>query len=459
MPISKLDGRRVAILGYGAEGRAALDLLLGKLEQPDITIIEENESAAEAVVPLTQTNPAISLLTGKTALASLQSFDVIIKSPGISPYREEIRKAADAGVTITSGTQLWCDEHRGEHLIIVTGTKGKSTTTSLIAHLLRGCGKKAELIGNIGLPALECFDEQDVDFWVMELSSYQATGLQCSASVGLLLNLFPEHTDWHQTTENYFRDKTEFLHQEGIVTVLLPPEGDNIPSTLRQLSNTVDYISRDDIHLRHDGIYLREDKILDKNASPLPGRHNLENICAALTVLEQLGISATTAVEHLSSFRGLPHRLASLGRQNGIEYIDDSISTTPQSALAALQSIGQQPCTQLLGGFDRNLDWHDFARASRSSSLECVVTLPDNAARIAAAFRAENPTLKVIAANDMDDAVTKAKEMTPEGGVILLSPGAPSYGHYRDFRERGARFAQAAGFSHDRQDSLDPSAG
>ncbi len=448
MPISDLEGKHVAIMGFGTEGRAALRLLHDSLQHSRISVLEENTAFIQQQAELKDAFPEVDFRSGGAAFHALEQYDVIIKSPGISPYRAELKAATASGTQLTSGTQLWCDAHPNERLVIVTGTKGKSTTSSLIAHLLNTSGRRTQLIGNIGTAALEAFSpEEPPEFWVMELSSYQATGLRCNAEVALLLNLFPEHTDWHGSTGQYYRDKTDFLRAPGIRSVIVEREQRNLPSTISTLDKLITYNNPTGMHCIDGGIVERGKTLLDASDSPLPGEHNLLNICAALTTIRQLGITPDEVLPQLHSFKGLPHRLSILGERNGVQYVDDSISTTPESALAALRSFPEKPCTQLLGGYDRDLDWRIFAEASCNSNLNCVITLPGNADRIAAALRRANPDLPVIAATDMEDAVTKAAASTPPGGVIILSPGAPSYGSYRDFRERGNRFARYSGFN------------
>lgn len=448
MPISELNGKNIAIMGFGAEGRAALQLLHKQQVRCHITILEENVDATLAQKELQHCSTDIIFRTGNNAFQKLDQYDLIIKSPGISPYRPEIQAAMARGVAFTSGTQLWCDEHQNVRLIIVTGTKGKSTTSSLITHLLNASGRKTQLIGNIGKPALELFSPNEIpEYWVMELSSYQATGLRCNAEVALLLNLFPEHTDWHGSTRQYYRDKTDFLKAPGIRSVIVASEKQNLPAGIATLDKALAYNAPDGIHLQDNALVAGSETLLDAHDAPLPGKHNLLNICAALTTIQQLGMDPCEVIPYLESFRGLPHRLSTLGIRDGITYVDDSISTTPESALAALRSFPGKPCTQLLGGYDRDLDWSVFARASCGSNLRCVVTLPGNADRIASTLRSENPDLSIINATNMKDAVAKAIASTPQGGVILLSPGAPSYGSYQDFRERGKCFARYSGFS------------
>jgi UDP-N-acetylmuramoylalanine--D-glutamate ligase len=448
MPFSALEGKQIAILGFGVEGKAALELLVDKLQNCNITVLQENTDIDPQYDAFFSDNAHVSIRTGKDAFSSLTEFDCIIKSPGISPYRQEIAAAIEAGIPFTSGTQLWCDAHRNERIIAITGTKGKSTTASLIAHLLNHTGHQTELLGNIGKPALACHDApDDTQFFVMELSSYQTTKLHCAAEIAVLLNLFPEHTDWHGSTAQYFHDKTTFLLNPDIQSVVIDPAAENIPAAVQELKNLAAFNTPQGFHVRGAWVMEGERQVIDMASLPLKGQHNLKNLCAALTVIKLLGIDPETTLPTLETFRGLPHRLASLGHIDGVEYINDSISTTPESAMAALQSFPGRPCTQLLGGYDRNLDWSEFARQSRNTSLKVAITLPGNGERIAAALRQANPALKVFESNSLEEAVEKAGKATPKGGVVILSPGAPSYGYYRNYKERGDEFARLAGFA------------
>lgn len=450
MPISSLEGKHVAIMGFGAEGRAALRWLTTHLQRYRITLLEESSAENPKLAAAANSNPNIELLTGDSAFSHLEQYDCIIKSPGISPYRDDIAQSIEKGANITSGTQLWCDAHKSDRVIVVTGTKGKSTTTSLIAHLLNAAGHPTELLGNIGKPALERYDpDVGTEFFVMELSSYQTTGLRCTAEIAVLLNLYPEHTDWHGSTQQYFRDKTGFLHAPAIGKVMIDQAAANIPAEIRALKNLSLLNQAEEIHVEGNGVCDASKRLIQLDELQLRGTHNLQNIVAALSVIRALGIDIEEVLPALKTFSGLPHRLASLGSINGVEYIDDSISTTPESAMAALRSFAGRTCTQLLGGYDRDLDWHDFARQSRNTTLKQVITLPGNGQQIARLLRQENPELAVYESADMEDAVNMARESTPAGGVVILSPGAPSYGSYRNYKERGKLFARYAGFAPD----------
>ena len=203
MHLVELQGRRVAILGAGREGQAAYDWLRSRLPSIPLSVIAESAPAADFKFRLAEGDQILVEPFGSLRLCT---FDVLVRSPGISPYREPLQAARAAGVRITSASNLWFAAHPDARTICITGTKGKSTTAALVAHMLQSCGREVRLAGNIGLPLLQC-DDQGVDWWVIELSSYQIADLEATPTIAAFLNLSPEHLDWHGSEEHYRRDK------------------------------------------------------------------------------------------------------------------------------------------------------------------------------------------------------------------------------------------------------------
>lgn len=452
MRIQELRSKKIAVWGLGAEGWSTLKTLRKKFPAITITVINDAPLSKEMEMMLTQ-DPFLKLLTGENVSTSLIDFDVIIKSPGISAYRPEIKLAAAAGVQFTSATRLWFAEHPDDKTVCITGTKGKSTTSSLVTHLLRNAGIRVTLGGNIGTPMLDMLDvEPKPDVWVMELSSYQVSDLDTSPSIGVLLNLFPEHLDWHGNVENYYKDKLNlFSHQSENGISIINKLDKNTALVSHNFINPVYFNDDNGMHIADGYICDGKNLLFPAERVTIPGNHNLSNMCAALTVVKALGIEPESCVEALSTFRGLPHRLFPWGTINDVLYIDDSISTTPQSAVAALETYPGRPVTILLGGFDRGLNVDELARYVATKPVYAVITMPDNGPRIAETIRkalddtAESKLL-LQEAEDLKGAVSIAKKITPAGGVILLSPGAPSYGRFKNFSERGNTFARIAGF-------------
>ncbi len=438
MRLAELRGQRVALLGYGREVRSLLRLLTREIPGIELVLFAK---AAEIAAD----RPPVAVVTTEALpdAATLARFDVVFKSPGISVYRPELEDAARLGVRISSATELWFAEHPGERVIAVTGSKGKSTTASLIAHLLRARGRRVALAGNIGLPLTELWKpERSPDHWVFELSSFQ-TRAAGSVEIAVLTALFPEHLDWHGEVERYYADKLALLDRaRGVVLNGADPE----IVRRNRWSEAWWYGVPPGWRVEGEGIAHAGERY-DLPDLALPGRHNRLNLCAALTVLGILGEDCRAALPAVASFRPLPHRLRVLGERAGVLYVDDSIATTPQATLAALDCFGGRPVAVILGGYERGLDWSGFATALRERPLAAAVCQGDNGPRIAATLRAADVPVAVLLANDLAEAVALARAAAGSGGVVLLSPGAPSFPHYRDFAERGRHFAVLAGFS------------
>ena len=455
MLISQLDGQRVALWGWGREGRAAYQAIRSRLPELALTLFCSADEAADA---RGLNDARLAVETAATA-DRLSAFDWVIKSPGISPYRAEALAAAEQGTRFIGGTALWFGEHADARTACVTGTKGKSTTTSLLAHLLRAGGHRTALAGNIGLPLLEVLDPpQPPEFWAIELSSYQTGDVAAGGArpeVAIALNIYPEHLDWHGSQARYVEDKLRLL-TAGKPKIAVLNANDAVLAGLNLPDSEVRWFGREDgWHLRGDVLWRGEREVLDTSALPLPGRHNRSNLCAVLTAIEALGVDAAPLAAHAASFRPLPHRLQQLGEREGVVYVNDSISTTPHASLAALDCFAGRRIAILLGGHDRGIDWQVFADAMRRQAPVAIVTMGENGPRIheLLASIAAQSDFRLSAAKDLAEAMAQARAALRggggEGGVVLLSPGAPSYGPYRDYVARGRHFAELAGFDPD----------
>lgn len=448
MRISQLEGRRVALWGWGREGRAAHALLRSRLPGQALTLFC---SPAEAAQAATLGDPLLLPQVEVTG-AALGRFEVVIKSPGISPYSPEAVEAQAAGARLLGGTTLWFAEHPDARTLCVTGTKGKSTTTALLAHLLRAGGHRTALAGNIGLPLLEVMDPRPApELWAIELSSYQTGAVADSGvrpEVAVVLNLFPEHLDWHGSEQRYIEDKLALVTRAAPHTAVLNARDPVLSQLVLPDSRIVWFNREDGWHLRGERLYRGDAQVFDTRAVPLPGRHNRGNLCAVLAAIEALGLDAAPLAPAALNFRPLPNRLQTLGTRGGLTYVNDSIATTPHATLAALDCFAGQRIALLVGGHDRGLDWHDFAQAMRQHAPLGIVTLGANGPRIHALLEAVagEGGFGLAAAPDLSSAVHQAEAMLEGQGLVLLSPGAPSFGMYRDYVERGKDFARIAGF-------------
>jgi len=456
--ISQLEGKRVALWGWGREGRAAFAVLRQRLPALELTLFCPD---AEAAAARAEAGNALQVRSDVSA-ESLAAFEVVIKSPGISPYGEAAVAAAARGTQIIGGTSLWFAEHADDQgtvrdTVCVTGTKGKSTTTSLLAHLLRASGARTGLVGNIGLPLLEVLDPQPAPaYWAVELSSYQTGEVARSGAhpqVAVVLNLFPEHLDWHGSEARYIEDKLALVTGAAPRIAVLNAADPHLAALSLPDSEVVWFNQPQGWHMRGEWVYRGEQQVFDTANTPLPGRHNRGNLCAVLAAIEALGLDAVALAPAVQDFRPLPNRLQTLGSRGALRFVNDSISTTPHASLAALDCFAGQRIALLVGGHDRGLDWHDFVdhMAHDVPPVE-IVTMGANGPRIHALLQplADAGRFGLHAAGDLDEAVRLAcSALGAQGGVVLLSPGAPSFGAYRDYVARGRHFAELAGFDPD----------
>ncbi|ODU47259.1 MAG: UDP-N-acetylmuramoylalanine--D-glutamate ligase [Lysobacteraceae bacterium SCN 69-123] len=457
MRISQLEGKRVALWGWGREGRAAFHALRERLPGLPLTLFCPQAEAAAAHAESAGALRVESAVTGE----ALARFDVVVKSPGISPYTPEALQAQAQGTQFIGGTSLWFSEHaradgRLPDTVCVTGTKGKSTTTSLLAHLLRAAGHRTGLAGNIGLPLLEVLDPQPApEYWAVELSSYQTGEVARSGArpdVAVVLNIFPEHLDWHGSEQRYIDDKLALVTAGHPRVAVLNAADAHLRALQLPHSQVVWFNQPAGWHMVGEVVHRGAQPVFDTSDTPLPGRHNRGNLCAVLAALEALGLDAVALAPAVRSFRPLPNRLQLLGERDGVRWVNDSISTTPHASLAALDCFAGQRIALLVGGHDRGVDWHDFAAHMRDNAPLEIVTMGANGPRIHALLQplADAGRFGLHAAGDLPHAVEQARAaLGGQGGVVLLSPGAPSFGAYRDYVARGRHFAELAGFDPD----------
>ncbi len=467
--VRDLSGRRVVVWGFGVEGRAAVKLLQRHCEPSTMHVVVDTESAIVH-------DAGIEVLCGADAARVVAAADVIVKSPGVSPYNGPLAEA-NTGAIITGGTALWFAESGGVNTIAVTGSKGKSTTSSLLAHFLVACGRPTTLAGNVGRALLDVLEEDlsagssapkdgataesgPAMTYALELSSFQSAEVRHSPTVGVLTALFPEHLDWHGSVERYYADKCNlFAHRPGVALVA---NFDNVNvveqcrSHLNGSPRVIAYGTDEGIHLRGSSIVgVDGTELLDLAHATLVGRHNALNICGALSALHAYGIdlvanrsSLQTAVE---TFAPLEHRLQPVGYHRNRLVIDDSLSTAPQAAVAALAAFNDRPVGIIVGGHDRGLDYQPLAEALAARTTPTwVLGVPLSGERIvplikSAVATAANTNVIVEAFDDFDAAVVRASDVVPEGGVLLLSPAAPSFGRFLNYRDRGLHFRALLG--------------
>jgi len=415
MRVDELHRRRIAIWGFAREGQAALRFLRERDPCLAITVLDDADSIRDVDVPL---------IGGRASIAAtIGDFDVVVKSPGISLYDPLVLKARANGVQFTSLLNLWFADAPTCRTICVTGTKGKSTTTALIAHILRGVGWRAVAAGNIGVPVTE-LPREGLDAAVIEVSSYQAADFSGQCDIAVLTSLFQEHLDWHGSVAAYRRDKLNLLRhaRHSLISSEALAAVDEVLDLDRLSHGT--FAPCPDLHIGNR--YL---------ARP----HNLSNLAGALAVVRSLGADAAAALRAAEDFPPLPHRQQEIGEVDGVLYVDDSISTTPEATIAALEVYRDRAVTVIIGGHDRGIDYGALVSRLQTEPRPSVVLVDASGTRIHDQLES---SARIRLVGSMREAVAQALEMTPRGGVVLLSPAAPSYGRYRSFIERGKDFAR-----------------
>ena len=414
-----------AVFGYGIEGRSAVRWLR-RLGCRHVRVISnERPDDLDAGIVWIATTDHEAALAGVTLL---------IKSPGIPPSHPLLLVAGSAGIPTTSSTTLFVEKARDAGLAVigVTGSKGKSTTATLIAKTLEAAAIPTVLVGNIGRPALDVMEDvvSNRPVIVVEMSSYQTHDLSVGPSVAVITRLFPEHLDWHGGVAAYYAAKLKIAatQREGDVTIwnAADPElARRVPfGPARHLAYGIE-----PARFSHARMKLR-------------GPHNRLNAQAALSASELFGAQPLHLEHVLASFSGLPHRLEDLGVRGNVRWINDSIATAPEAAVAALDAYDSEIATYIGGGTDRGFDFAPLARALSERAIRNVILLPPGGPAILAALSAIDPAAGARASvvGDLAEAVALASQLTPDGSTVLFSPASPSYGVYRNFEERGDVF-------------------
>jgi UDP-N-acetylmuramoyl-L-alanine---L-glutamate ligase len=370
-----------------------------------------------------------------TEAVKARKFATIVKSPGVSRYRPIFAVAREAGIAVTSNLNLWGEVYRrGLKVVAISGTKGKSTTATLLHLMLVHSGIDAGLAGNVGLAPLEI--EARYKTVVFELSSYQTADMAFTPDIAGLTNLYPEHVDWHRDVEHYYADKLNLIDRDTDFPVGLGEGARYNPLVLAAVRNKA--------RLLPDPAPFIADRITSVVAkSRLKGAHNLDNARLAAKLALAAGGSLDGIVKGISEFRPLPHRLEE-HEIGGKLFIDDSISTTPEATKAALAAYPGQRIALIAGGHERNQDYAELASLLSGHGVGLLVTLPVTGDRLATATYAAAPEIEVLEAPNLEAAMDALAARRNRFDTVLLSPAAPSYNQFKNFEERGATFIKLA---------------
>lgn len=425
---------KIAILGYDIEGRASYEYFAA--QGHELTICDQNTALS---VP-----DGAQTVLGPSYLDDLDRFDLLVRTAGLPPKLILGNNPAVAAKITTLMNEFFkvCPT---KNIIGVTGTKGKGTTSSLIAKMLEAAGKTVRLGGNIGLPPLSFLSDLDAQSWVvLELSSFQLIDLKASPHIAVCVMVVPEHLNWHTDLHEYIAAKSQlFAHQTSDDIAIY--FADN--KTSQQIAavgegQKIPYYSHNGATIDNGCISISGQAICRTDELQLLGEHNWQNACAAVTAAWQVTQDVEALRSALTTFSGLPHRLELVRELDGVRYYDDSFGTTPETAIVAMRSFGA-PKVIILGGADKGASYDELARIVTQSNVRRALLIGDQAPNIQAALEAAGFHFYENGGDTMTEIVNKARQISNPGDVVLLSTGCASFGMFKDYKDRAQQFVTA----------------
>lgn len=435
-----LKGKKIAILGFGMEGKSTYNFIRRYSDMP-LTIIDKND-VYELNKDMLENDNNLSYIIGNEYLKKIDGFDLIIKSPGV------ITKDIDTtDIPFSSQLELLLKFNR-DNVIGITGTKGKSTTTTLIYEILRANGLDARLLGNMGKPILdeiETFNNNTK--LVIEMAALQLEFVTNSPHIGIILNLYEDHLDHSGTIERYHQNKLNIFKYQTEKDFMIyysdiEPLNSYITDIYRGRPYRIQLHNKDiTIHTAYiykEMVYFNQKGIFDVNTElHLIGEHNLRNIMAALVVSEILELDLKKTIDTIKNFKPLEHRIELVGTYHGITYYNDSIATIPNATMNAIKSL-KNVDTLIFGGMDRGIDYNEFISYLNEGNVRNLICMPTTGHKIG--DKIKNKSINVYNVITLEEAVIKASEVTAKSKICLLSPAAASYEYFKNFEEKGKAY-------------------
>ncbi len=427
----------IAIVGFGSQGVSALKYWQN--DENNITVCDK-----QTVLDLPE---GVHAKIGIDYLEGLEGYDLIVRSPSVHPKD----LAHIAPEKITSNTNEFLRVCPSQNIIGVTGTKGKGTTSSLIAKMLEAAGNRVHLGGNIGTPPLEMLkgNIQPEDWVVLELANFQTMDIKYSPRIAVCLMVVPEHLDWHTDYEEYKSAKKQlFVHQsEDDIVVYFAENEASKEITGVSHAKKIGYYSDQGAHIEGSNIVIDGKVICRTNEVRLLGDHNLQNVCAAVTAIWNITQDIEAIHSVISTFTGLEHRLEFVREVNGVQYYNDSFGTTPETAIVAIDSF-KEPKIIILGGSNKGASYDELAKKVTGNNVKHIVAIGDTAEAILAAIDQQENGKSIARTHlagqvSMDEIITSAKSKAEPGDVVLLSTACASFGLFKDYKDRGDKFKRA----------------
>lgn len=433
--MTDLNNKRVLVLGAGRDGVAAAQFIYHTYPNARLAIADTRN----VIMPLEN----IKTLFEDAYPNSLADWDVVVVSPGIKPSTPLLKTAR----YITTATNLFL-EHCTGTVIGVTGSKGKSTTAAVIYSILNKLEMPAHLVGNIGTPALTELRENNSkdDIFVFEMSSYMTSRLEQAPDIAVITTLFPEHQDYHGSTEQYYTDKCRIAEiQTKKQHLIYNSANEELAKRVAHFEGQkYPYPTAETAYVQDGMVWYQDQVIIDIEDIPLDGEHNVLNVMGAITACMQLGLDQHLLTYGIAEFVSLPHRLQNVGTYNDITFYNDSLSTAPEATIAALEAVPNVK-TLFLGGQDRGYEFTELAQKIIEAGVEHIVLFTEGSGAVirkeldAAGYEGDYFEYP----GNMRDAVEWAYTVTPAGSVCMLSCASPSYGIFLDYQDRGNRYTGA----------------
>lgn len=445
--IDYLKNKKILILGFGREGQSTYKFIRKHLPDTFLFIADQKKDFDKQHKFLLK-DYNIQIISGDNYLDDLENYDIIIKSPGISFKNIDTNKFIDK---ITSELELFL-EFSNIYTIGITGTKGKSTTSSLIYKVLSNQNINTMLLGNIGVPIFDYIDTFTEDMTlVLELSSHQLEFIKKSPNISILLNIFEEHLDHYNSLEDYIEAKLNifkfqknsdhFIYNINNALLTNALKKHSICSNIHEVScidDAYSNITSNSFYIKDDKIYFKNTVLYDcTNKRKLLGNHNLNNIMFVLSVSEILNLNLNKTIETINHFKPLPHRLEYVGKFHNIKYYNDAIATIPEATINSINTL-KDVNTLIIGGMDRGINFSKFIKFLNTGIVENIICMPYTGHIIGKELT--NPNITVNFVQDLEEAVNVAKKITRVNRICLLSPASASYGFFTNFMEKGNMF-------------------
>ena len=428
MKINSLEKKKVLILGIGREGADSFVFLRKKFPKKKLFIADKkNLEEMDLKTRKLLNDKNVELFLGEDYLKIIKGFDIILKSPGIS--LSSIKKYLSKKTKVTGQTELFFDNCPGT-IIGITGTKGKSTTSSLIYSVLKEAGLKAYLVGNIETPSLSfLLSAKKDDIFVYELSSHQLQNLEISPHIAVFLNIYPEHLDYYKNLKEYFLAKANIVKYQKKNDYFI------FNSKIKEIKDLSIKAKSKKIEINS----IDFSKFLKDNQGFLEITH-IDNLIAVLNVAKIMEIKEEKIVKAFKKFKRPEHRLEFVCEKKGIRFYDDSIATIPEATIFALDSLGYDVETLIVGGFDRGIKFDKLADRIIKSNVKNLILLPVSGEKILKEIERKKGRIRHYSFDNMKDIVNKCSQVTSKNKICLLSPASPSFGIFKDYKERGDLF-------------------